>query len=54
MQGTLNRVSAALDTTELGNLNRLAMDGHYDLMGEAATAWLVQKGLIKTKSESEG
>ncbi len=54
VQGTLNRVSAALDTTELGNLNRLAMDGHYDLMGEAATAWLVQKGLIKTKSESEG
>ena len=49
-QSGLNKVSAALGIDELGNLNRLALDGHYDAVTAAATAWMVQQGLIKARS----
>lgn len=50
VQADVNKVSAALGTEELGNLNRLAQDGHYNVVSDAATAWLVQQGLIKASS----
>lgn len=50
VQGDVNKVSAALGTEQLGNLNRLALDGHHDAVADAATAWLVQEGLLKASS----
>ncbi|WP_207344174.1 glycine betaine ABC transporter substrate-binding protein [Arthrobacter sp. E3] len=49
-QSGVNKVSAALGMDELGNLNRLALDGHYDAVTDAADAWLLQQGLIKARS----
>lgn len=50
VQAVLNKVSAALTEEELANLNRLAQDRHFGDLSEAATAWLVQKGLVKASS----
>ncbi|MGP9503591.1 glycine betaine ABC transporter substrate-binding protein [Specibacter sp. AOP5-B1-6] len=50
VQTVLNKVSAALSTEQLSNLNRLSRDRHYGDMSEVATAWLVQQGLIKASS----
>ena len=49
-QGILNKVSAALTTDELANLNRLAQDRHFANSSEAAAAWLIQVGLVKAGS----
>ncbi|ALV46213.1 hypothetical protein MB46_12690 [Arthrobacter alpinus] len=50
LQVLINKVSAALTTDELSNLNRLSQDGHYANLSEAATAWLTQQGLVKASS----
>ncbi|MDJ0317650.1 MULTISPECIES: ABC transporter substrate-binding protein [Arthrobacter] len=50
VQAVLNRVSAALNTEELANLNRLSQDRHYGDLSEVATIWLVQQGLVKASS----
>lgn len=50
VQDLLNKVSAALNTDELANLNRLSQDRHYGDDSEVAKAWLVQKGLINASS----
>ncbi|AIY01546.1 hypothetical protein ART_1947 [Arthrobacter sp. PAMC 25486] len=50
VQDLLNKVSAAMNTEELANLNRLSQDRHYGDDSEVAEAWLVQKGLIKASS----
>lgn len=50
VQAVLNKVSGALTVEELANLNRLAQDRHFGDLSEAATAWLVQKGLVKASS----
>lgn len=47
VQDVLNKVSAVLNTEELGNLNRLSKDRHYGNVSEVAQAWLIQKGLLK-------
>ncbi len=49
-QDVLNKVSAALTTEELSNLNRLAQDRQDGNFAEVAQAWLVQKGLVKSSS----
>lgn len=49
-QDVLNKVSAALTTEELANLNRLAQDRQDGNFAEVAQAWLVQKGLVKASS----
>lgn len=50
VQAVLNKVSGALTVEELANLNRLAQDRHFVDLSEAATAWLVQEGLVKASS----
>ena len=50
VQSVINKVSAALSTEELSNLNRLSGDRHYGGFSEVATAWLIQKGLVKASS----
>ena len=50
VQAVLNKVSGALTAEELANLNRLAQDRHFGDLSEAATAWLVQQGLVKASS----
>lgn len=50
VQDILNKVSGALSTEELANLNRLAQDRYYGDLSEVATAWLIQVGLVKASS----
>lgn len=50
VQDILNKVSGALSTEELANLNRLAQDRYFDDLSEVATAWLIQVGLVKASS----
>lgn len=50
VQAILNKVSGALSTEELANLNRLSQDGHFGDLSEVAAAWLVQVGLVKAGS----
>lgn len=50
VQDVLNKVSAALTAEELKNLNSLSQDTQLGGLANAATAWLVQQGLIKAKS----
>lgn len=50
VQDILNKVSGALSTEELANLNRLAQDRYFGDLSEVATAWLIQVGLVKASS----
>ena len=50
VQAVVDKVSGALTEGEMANLNRLAQDRHFGTMAAAAEAWLVQKGLIETRS----
>ena len=50
VQDILNKVSGALSTEELANLNRLAQDRYFADLSEVATAWLIQVGLVKASS----
>ncbi|MFQ4149270.1 glycine betaine ABC transporter substrate-binding protein [Arthrobacter sp. LAPM80] len=50
VQDVINKVSAALNTDELANLNRLSRDLHFGSLSDVATAWLVQMGLVKASS----
>ena len=50
VQAVINKVTAALDTGELINLNRLATGSHFGSPADVAHAWLVQKGLLKATS----
>ncbi|MHA7268943.1 ABC transporter substrate-binding protein [Arthrobacter sp. HLT1-20] len=50
VQAVLNKVSAALTSQELSNLNRLSQDPQFGGLANVATAWLVQQGLIKASS----
>lgn len=50
VQGVMNKVSAALTTQELSNLNRLSQDSQYGALADVASAWLVQQGLVKASS----
>jgi len=47
VQGVLNKVSGALSTDELVNLNRLAAGSNKTSLDAVARSWLVQKGLVK-------
>lgn len=49
VQDILNKVSAALTTEELANLNRLSQDRHFGNAAEVAQAWLIQVGLVKAQ-----
>jgi len=48
--GVLNKVSAALNSDELVNLNRLSMESQFGSLPDVATAWLVEVGLVKATS----
>ena len=50
LQSVMNKVSAALTTQELTNLNRLSHDSQFGGLAGVATAWLVQQGLVKASS----
>lgn len=43
VQSVVNKVSAALSTEEMTNLNRLSQDRHFGGLDEVAKAWLKQK-----------
>lgn len=47
VQGVLNKVSAALSSAELVNLNRFSAANNFSTPEAAAHAWLVQIGLLK-------
>ncbi len=50
VRAVLNKVTAALGTDELINLNRLGSSNHFGSPAEVAHAWLVQAGLLKATS----
>lgn len=50
VQTVLNKVSAALTSQELSNLNRLSQDTQFGGLANVADAWLVQQGLVKASS----
>lgn len=50
VQDVINKVSAVLNTEELGKLNRLSQDRNYGGLPEVAKAWLIQVGLVKASS----
>ncbi|POH56988.1 ABC transporter substrate-binding protein [Arthrobacter glacialis] len=50
VQEVMNKVSAALTSQELTNLNRLSQDTQFGGLANVAKAWLVQQGLIKASS----
>lgn len=50
VQEVMNKVSAALTSQELNNLNRLSQDTQFGGLANVAKAWLVQQGLVKASS----
>lgn len=50
VQTVLSKVSAALTSQELSNLNRLSQDTQFGGLANVADAWLVQQGLVKASS----